>query len=334
MQSIEDLSVLILAYNRFEKFSRCIKTLYEQGIKKIYVSIDGPKNNLDLINQEKIKRLCISNKYNLDIKLNQFKKNYGCRKGPINGISWFFLKNEYGVILEDDVILSRSCLKVFLLLLKENLDRDEFMSISSFNEYTNKQIESIYSIPVWRSWGWASWSDKWQKHIEFSKKITNYNLWQLYNLLPYNLRSMETVKLVKASQLNMLDAWDYEFNFSHIVNKNYSLTIGGINNYVYGFDNSATHTIDIKTTGIDFNLFTEREIDPTEIIYNQINYYEATLSKCGFFYRKNKGKIKLLNDFQKNLFYTFIFQLRKIKRIIFKTFKINKIDILNHYNLK
>ena len=32
------------------------------------------------------------------------------------------------------------------------------MSISSFNEFTDKKIESIYSIPVWRSWGWATWA--------------------------------------------------------------------------------------------------------------------------------------------------------------------------------
>ena len=34
MQKLENLSVLILAYNRFEKFNRCIKRLNEQGIKK------------------------------------------------------------------------------------------------------------------------------------------------------------------------------------------------------------------------------------------------------------------------------------------------------------
>ena len=32
-------------------------------------------------------------------------------------------------------------------------------------------IESIYSLPVWRSWGWASWSHKWESHISFSKKL-------------------------------------------------------------------------------------------------------------------------------------------------------------------
>ena len=45
--------------------------------------------------------------------------------------------------------------------------------------------------------------------------------------MPRHLRSIETVKLVKSSQLNLLDAWDYEFNFTHVVNAKYSLTLGG-----------------------------------------------------------------------------------------------------------
>ena len=123
-------------------------------------------------------------------------------------------------------------------------------------------------MPVWRSWGWASWSHKWNKNLIFSKKIRHYNLIQLYKLMPLELRSMETVKLVKASQLDLLDAWDYEFNFSHVINNNSSLTMGGINNFVYGFDESSTHAVDIDSTGIDFNLFREREFDISEIHYN------------------------------------------------------------------
>ena len=44
--------------------------------------------------------------------------------------------------------------------------------------------------------------------------------------MPKNLQSIETAKLVKASQLNLLDAWDYEFNFTHVVNKKKSLNFG------------------------------------------------------------------------------------------------------------
>ena len=313
MSSIEDLPVLILAYNRFDKFYRCINSLYKHGIKKVFISIDGPKNNFDLKKQDEIKKFCIENPLNLYIKVNKFEYNNGCRLGPIKGITWFFNENKYGVVLEDDVLVSKKCIELFSFLLKDNFNSRNYMSISSFNEFTNKEIECIYSMPVWRSWAWASWAHKWNEHLIFSKKIRNYNLFQLYKLMPLELRSIETVKLVKASQLNLLDAWDYEFNFSHVANKNSSLTMGGINNFVYGFDKSSTHAIDINSTGIDFNLFREREFDTKNILHNKRNINILTSNKCGFFFSEKKF-FDLIFDLFKGIYFSLIFRLRIIKR--------------------
>jgi len=320
MGSIKNLPVLILGYNRFDKFSRCINTLYEQGIKKVYVSIDGPLNVYDRKAQENIRNFCKSNSLDLDIKLKILSKNYGCRNGPINGISWFFEENKYGVILEDDVILSKNCIEIFSFLLEENLLNRNIMSLSSFNEFTNKNIESLYSISVWRSWGWASWADRWKMHIEFSKKIKNFSIFQLYNLLPEELRKIETAELIKSCQINMMDAWDYEFNFTHLVNKKKSLTLGGINNYVYGFDSSATHTSNIENIGIDFSLFKERQINKEKVLKIDKVHDIATLEKCGFSNSINRNKIYLLRDILKGIYYLFIFYLRKIKRNIYINF--------------
>ena len=320
MGSIKNLPVLILGYNRFDKFSRCINTLYEQGIKKVYVSIDGPLNVYDRKSQENIRNFCKSNSLDLDIKLKILSKNYGCRNGPINGISWFFEENKYGVILEDDVILSKNCIEIFSFLLEENLLNRNIMSLSSFNEFTNKNIESLYSISVWRSWGWASWADRWKMHIEFSKKIKNFSIFQLYNLLPEELRKIETAELIKSCQINMMDAWDYEFNFTHLVNNKKSLTLGGINNYVYGFDSSATHTSNIENIGIDFSLFKERQINKEKVLKIDKVHNIATLEKCGFSNSINRNKIYLLRDILKGIYYLFIFYLRKIKRNIYINF--------------
>ena len=317
MQKLENLPVLILAYNRFEKFNRCIKTLNEQGIKKVFLSIDGPRNKNDLKIQEEIISFCKNNNFAMEIKINKFTNNYGCRLAPIKGISWFFSQNQYGVILEDDVIISKKCLQAFSYLLEKYFNNDQFLSISSFNEFTDSEIESIYSIPVWRSWGWASWAHKWESHIDFSKKIRYFNIWDLYNLMPKDFRSIETAQLIKASQLNLLDAWDYEFNFSHLVNMKKSLTLGGINTLVYGFDDSATHTIDLDRVGIDFKLFDEREINLKDIIEMKNNEY--ILKKCGFFYNNDFSFTKVVFDYLKCLRFSLVLRLRIIKRIMYKT---------------
>ena len=318
MSGLNDLPVLILAYNRFDKFYKCFNSLKDQGIRKIFISIDGPTNNYDIISQKKILNYCKNNEYDLDIQIKYFNLNNGCRLGPLKGISWFFYLNRYGVILEDDVIISRNCIESFDFLLKEKINCKEYMSLSSFNEFTNNEKESLYSLPVWRSWGWASWSDRWINHIAFLKKIKRLSLWQLYQLMPFEFRSIETVKLVKSSQLNLLDAWDYEFNFSHIVNKKSSLTLGGINTYTYGFDNTATHTFDINSIGIDFDLFGEREINLAMIANIKKSYCEGTLNKCGFQISVNNSFLKKIIIYSNLIFYPLFFYMQKIKRIMYK----------------
>ena len=320
MSVISDLPILILGYNRFEKFNRCIRTVQKQGIKKVYVSIDGPKNDYDIRVQKRIMDFCSNDNLGMNIKIKSLKKNYGCRNGPIKGISWFFKENKFGVVLEDDVLVSKKCMELFLSLLEENFSNKNFMSISSFNEFTNNKIESLYSASVFRSWGWASWADRWQMHLELSRKIRNLSIWQIYNLLPNEFRLIETAEIIKSSQLNLLDAWDYEFNFSHIVNNKKSLTIGGINNYVYGFDNSATHTVNIENTGVNFELFCEREIDTSKILKIERDKEIATLAKCGFHKTINKNILYLIKDILKSKFYSLIFYLRIIKKIMYKNF--------------
>ena len=318
MTVIKDLPVLILGYNRFDKFTRCITKLEEQGIKKINVSIDGPKNDYDFQAQQKILHFCSKKRFEMDIKINKLKRNYGCRNGPIKGISWFFQKNEYGVILEDDVIVSDKCNQLFHKLLEEYYMNNDILSISSFNEFTNKEIESIYNLSVFRSWGWASWAKKWKMHLNFSKRIKDLSIWQLYNLLPREVRLIETAEIIKSCQLNLLDAWDYEFNFTHIVNNKKSLTLGGINSYVYGFDEFATHTLNKDNLEIDFDRFCERKINENKILELEINKHNATKRKCGFSISTKKNIFYLLKDIFKALFYSFIFYLRIIKRNVYK----------------
>ena len=313
MSNLENLPVLILAYNRLEKLIKCIETISQYGIKKIYVSIDGPKNNYDYQTQLLMKKYFKNNYCASEIIFKQINLNYGCRIAPIMGINWFFNSNKYGVVLEDDLFLSRNCFKSFYYLLDKFKFDKEYMSITSFNEYVSN-TNLVYSMPVWRSWGWATWSDKWLEYKNFSKRIRNYDLVKLYSLLPNDLKSFETVKVLKACQLNLLDAWDYEFNFFHIVNNYKSLTLGGINNFVYGFDQSATHTKNNLSVDVDFSLFKEREFDLSKIKKYELISTIEILKKCGFYYSHGQKRDSLLILIILGIFYDLKFKLRLFKR--------------------
>ena len=102
-----------------------------------------------------------------------------------------------------------------------------------------------------------------------------------------------------------MDAWDYEFNFSHIVNGKSSLTFGGINNFVYGFDDSATHTFNIKNIGIDYLLF-QTLIDKTKV-FKLLYLFLKTLAKCGFPNSQKEIKYLWTKVFFKSIYYSLFF---------------------------
>ena len=84
-----------------------------------------------------------------------------------------------------------------------------------------------------------------------------------------------------------------------------------------GFDESATHTINKDSVGVDFESFCERKIEINRILKISKNNNILLLKKCGFFY-KNNYRFSKINDYIKFLFYSLIFRLRIIKRIMYK----------------
>ena len=314
MNLLNDVSILILAHSRADKFSNCIKKVYNSGIRKIYLSLDGPRNSRDVFQQEFIENEFYKYSNNCELFLNKLDKNYGCRDALIFALDWFFSQEEYGIIIEDDLFLSDNCLLTFSKLLKKYQKSKNIMSLSSYNEFVEENPTRLIKSPVWRGWGWATWSDKWLIHKEFISKTRKLSMNKLIKLLPENLRNPKNVAIVKSVHLNYLKAYDYEFNFTHLALGYSSLTLSGINMNNVGFDKDATFCFD-KNRFPFLKKFKDQEVNIN--IIDKMDYLQtkSTLNEVGFI---PKSKITFLgNLFQRlNIFkYSFIFFLRRIKRV-------------------
>tara|TARA_B100000212_G_scaffold279303_1_gene219077 strand:+ start:19690 stop:20667 length:978 start_codon:yes stop_codon:yes gene_type:complete len=314
MSSIQDLPVLILAHSRADKFVKCISRIYEYGIRKIYLSLDGPRNKIDSSQQKLMLEECEKYKNQCSLKINMLDKNYGCRDGHIFALDWFFDKEDYGIILEDDLYLSKNCILTFSDLLKKYDGSKNIMSLSSYNEFVREEPRRLVISPVWRGWGWATWAEKWKIHKEFIVKARKQSMYKLIKYLPESLRTPKNIQTIKAVHLNYLKAYDYEFNFTHLALQYSSLTISGINMNNVGFDKYATHCFD-KDNFPYLEKFKDHEVDINLIDNMDNSQTKATLQVVGFDY-KNNGIISK-EIFQKLIIfsYAFIFLLRKIKRL-------------------
>ena len=100
--------LLILLYNR----PNVTKTLFNK-IKKmkpstIYIAADGPRAN-DPVDSElcnRVRNIFSKINWNCKIYRKYNKKNFGCKNSITKSIDWFFKREKYGIILEDDCIPS------------------------------------------------------------------------------------------------------------------------------------------------------------------------------------------------------------------------------------
>lgn len=98
---------------------------------------------------------------NIEFHLWWRKKNLGLATSIISAIDWFFLHEEEGVILEDDLLID----KTFFDFVIDNLDKfrsDLRVWIISGNNFFPEKIGSNWSTyPL--IWGWATWKDRWNE---------------------------------------------------------------------------------------------------------------------------------------------------------------------------
>lgn len=167
-----NLPILIVAYRRYDNIKLILEKCSTNGITNIYVSIDGPKDELGRVDHDKIHQVIkdFSVNHRISIKVLGHRKNMGCAVNLIHACNWFFSENDYGAILEDDCLPSNEFFSFI---------RDIYTIFSSAKNVlvvcgtqfapnlSNDNSAFLSKYPL--TWGWATTSQKW-------KEIFNYFL--------------------------------------------------------------------------------------------------------------------------------------------------------------
>tara|TARA_Y100000816_G_C26017512_1_gene532219 strand:+ start:74 stop:1075 length:1002 start_codon:yes stop_codon:yes gene_type:complete len=244
--------VLILLFNRPEQTMELIKSLRKVQPPKIYVSIDGPRENNNY-DSEKIREIThLLEKeidWSTDIYINHLDNNYGCGLGPRKGITWFFENEKAGIILEDDCIPGESFFKFCDYLLPKYSNNKNIWLISGDNggpivsEKHFKDYDYLFTrIPL--IWGWATWSDRWKKYNE------ELNFWQqgifknysLFNHVSFFEKIIVSRICKGASKTKIKNFWDFQLYSTMLQNDGFGIIPK--NNLIsnIGWGEIATHT--------------------------------------------------------------------------------------------
>jgi hypothetical protein len=245
---MRDTPVLIIIFNRPEKFQKLIESLKKIKPNQIYIFADGPRqdNNKDLELCKQTRKIISKINWSCKIKIFFLNKNIGVDKGVYSAINWLFNNEEFGIILEDDCIPTKDFFK-FATLLKKKYSNNNNIGIISGNNFIKSNYIGSYFFSKWpHTWGWATWKRNWDKfnyEIPYWKKFRDSKKWKELNSDFAEYKTFTHLyNLLLDDKKKHLITWDFRWmlylwynNFVNIIPR-YNLVKN------IGFDKDATHT--------------------------------------------------------------------------------------------
>lgn len=173
---MEKLPVLVLAFNRADHVMEAMKSIREYKPQRLYLECDGPREERDGENEAvevTRKTMLAAVDWPCEVKTLFRTKNLGCAHAVFDAISWFFEHEEYGIIIEDDVIVSQDFFRLCEELLPRYANEDRVMEISARNQSYRRDINNTYVYAqCYHCWGWATWRRAWAK-MDMTMSATN-----------------------------------------------------------------------------------------------------------------------------------------------------------------
>lgn len=241
-------SVLLITYVRLDTTKQVLASIKAYAPKDLYLFSDYGRSEQDRTKVDVVRNYLLESvDWGCNVHTYFCETNLGCKYGPEKAISWFFENEEQGIILEDDTVPNASFYTYATELLHKYKADLRIWNIGGTNAYFEaRDADRPYSYQFSKfphTWGWATWRDRWQQHINtLSTFIQDCN--NPYVLETFRNPAIYTNWKAKAvtSYEDKLDAWDYIWSFRVLMNNGLSIVPAEnlISNIGFGMD--ATHT--------------------------------------------------------------------------------------------
>ena len=159
-----NIPILIIGYQRPEKVKTLIETCLKYYPQKIYVAIDGPKNDLEKTKTDELEKISVEllKNSNQEFRIWKRDKNLGLGVSVISAIDWCFQSESKLIILEDDILPNESFFDFISNNVKLLDQKEEILMISGTNFFNQMDKSEIYACNYPLIWGWATSKEKWQ----------------------------------------------------------------------------------------------------------------------------------------------------------------------------
>jgi hypothetical protein len=235
------IAVVFFAFNRADKLSNTIKSyLACSGVQNtdIVIYIDGPRNSKD----DKSVNECFMVASELLPQADIIRRidNIGLKKSIHGGVSDVLKTYDAVIVIEDDLKLEPEFYNFMRSSLIKYTDNKNVYQIAGYN-YNPEEGNEAFFLPITTSWGWATWSDRWESfdlETDYQFLIVTKDDKKRYDFNgTFNFSSM--LNLECAGKIN---SWAIRW-YSYVYSCN-GLTLYPPQSLVIndGFNNSGTHS--------------------------------------------------------------------------------------------
>ena len=218
--------ILFCVFKRMEAI-KAFESIRKYKPERLYIAADGPRDYVagEKDDCEKVRNAIISLiDWSCDVKTLFRSENLGCTNAIYKSISWFFENEEYGVIVEDDVILSQDFYKLSEDALEHYKDTEKIMMIGAQNRSGKHAKSSQLSFGTYTYiWGWATWRRSWGKMDINMQKWPKCNKWHLFKTYGFGPGVFKWRSYAMAYKNASSGSWDTRWAFSVFYNDGLTL---------------------------------------------------------------------------------------------------------------
>ena len=222
-------------------------------------------------------------------------RNWGLAASIIDGVSK--VVNKYGrvIVLEDDLITSHLFLSYLNQALEFYEDYPAVFSISAYNHPAELMpFPANYEFDVYcnlrnSSWGWATWSSRWQRADWQVSDFDNF-IASKSKKMAFSLGGEDMVEMLSSQMKGEIDSWAIRWSYAHF--KHNAVSICPVFSYVHniGHDGSGEHCNKSNKYNIDL-----MKAAKCPQFINTIFVDERIMASFRKVYRKKRLPARVLN---------------------------------------